>query len=299
MNFKQLNALIAIVDAESFTAAAESLSVSQSALTKTIAQLEKELEVKLFERGGGRRAQPTAFGKIVYERGASLLTGVEEMQRYLGQVKRGYSQGIRIGFGVSIPGRHIVQITKHLRNKLPESSVRIRTGLRRHLVPRLRKQEFDLLITMESRGDDAGDLLLDRLWEDEFCVFMSEATKDIAKKRKNGEGMQWLASDRLAELDASASQFLADFLVEAEFAPIDVYDRNAIVAILTSGPYISAWPSQTLAEEVARGDLVCIDIPPVAGRRWRSRVNLVSLAGPQRTPLVASARQLIKRMAFD
>ena len=67
MNFKHIHALISVIDAESFTAAAETLSVSQSALTKMIAQLEEELGVKLFERGGGRRAHPTAFGQIVYE----------------------------------------------------------------------------------------------------------------------------------------------------------------------------------------------------------------------------------------
>lgn len=299
MNFKQLNALIAIVDAESFTAAADSLSVSQSALTKTIAQLEKELDVKLFERGGGRRAQPTAFGKIVYERGASLLTGVEEMQRYLAQVKRGYSHGIRIGFGVSIPSRNIVSITEQLRDKFPQSSVRIRTGLRRHLMPRLRKQELDFLVTMESRGDDASDLLLDRLWEDHFCIFMSGATAKLASARGDGAGLQWLASDRLAELDSSASKFLADFLASADFAPIDIYDRNTIVAMLNAGLFVSAWPSQTFADEVARGELACMNIPAIDGKRWRSRVNMVSLAGVQRTPLVASARHLIKRLAFD
>ena len=299
MKLKQINALIAIVDAESFTAAADALSISQSALTKIISQLEEELDVTLFERGGGRRARPTAFGRIVYERGAAILSGAEEMQRYLAQVKQGYSQAIRIGFGVSVPSQRITRITQMLRQKLPESSLRVRMGLRRHMMPRLRKKEFDLLITMESRGDDAEDLVLDRLWEDRFRVFMSAQTFVYLNANGDGAGVQWLASDRLSELDASASQYLGEFLPAASVAAVDAYDRNLIAAMLMAGPFISAWPSETFADEVARGALAALDIPAVEGRHWRGRINMVSLKGGQRPRIVATARQLIKRMSFD
>ncbi len=299
MKLAQINALIAIVDAESFTAAAEALSISQSALTKTISQLETDLDVKLFERGGGRRARPTAFGRIVYERGAAILSGAEEMQRYLAQVKQGYSQAIRIGFGVSVPGQRITRITELLRQKLPESSLRVRTGLRRQLMPRLRKKEFDFLIAMESRGDDAEDLTLDRLWEDRFCVFMSQETSARLDTNKDGSGVQWLASDRLAELDSSASEYLGEFLPAATVAAVDAYDRSIMPAMLKAGPFISAWPSETFADEVARGELAALEIPAVKGRHWRSRINMVSLKGGQRPRIVSTARQLVKRMTFD
>ena len=299
MKLAQINALIAIVDAESFTAAAEALSVSQSALTKTISQLEADLGVKLFERGGGRRAQPTTFGRIVYERGAAILAGAEEMQRYLTQVQQGYSKAIRIGFGVSIPSRRITRVTEMLRQKLPESSLRVRTGLRRHLIPRLRKKEFDLLITMESRGDEAEDLNLDRLWEDRFCVFMSPRTYADIEANRDGSGVQWLASDRLAELDTSASRYLSEFLPNATVAAVDAYDRSLIPAMLNAGPFISAWPSETFADEVARGDLAVLEIPSVNGGYWRGRVNIVSLKGGGSPRIVATARHLVKRMSFD
>lgn len=298
MNFRQLNTLIAIIDAESFTAAAEALSVSQSSLTKTIVQLEEELGVTLFERGGGRRAQPTAFGKIVYERGASIIASAEEMQRYLEQVKRGYSQAIRIGFGVSIPTKRITRITELLTSKLPQSSLRVRTGLRRHLMPRLRKREFDFLVSMESLGDEADDLLLDRLWEDRFCVFMSPATKALIDKFPDGKGLQWLASDRLAELDSGAPKYLSDFLPAASFAPIDAYDRNVIIAMLKAGSFISAWPYEAFAEEVDHNELSFIEIPSVGGHQWKSRINLVSLIGARRSRVATTARQLVKRMVF-
>ena len=299
MNFKHIAALRAVIDAEGFSAAADSLSITQSALTKMIAQLEEELGVKLFERGGGRRAQPTRYGQIVYERGVAIMSDVEEMQRYLTQVKRGYSQLIRIGFGVSIPTKYITIIAEQLQQKLPESSLRIRTGLRRQIMPRLRKKEFDFLVVAEGRGDDADDLVLDHLWTDKFCIFMSKQTSVLIESDPTGAGLQWLASDRLAEMDTRSSQFLDGFLADAGYAQIDAYDRNVIIAMLNSGPFISAWPSETFVDEARRGELVMMEIPPVSGRRWNSRFNLVSNKGAQSSRIAATARQFVKRIVFE
>ena len=299
MNFKHLTALKAVIDAEGFSAAAESLSITQSSLTKMIAQLEEELGVKLFERGGGRRAQPTRYGQIVYDRGAAIVSDAEELKRYLTQVKRGYSQLVRIGFGVSIPTRRISIITEQLRRKMPQSSLRIRTEMRHHLMSRLRKKEFDFLVIAGGRGDDAEDLTVDRLWEDRFCVFMSNATYDLARDHPDGAPLQWLASDRLAEMDTQSSKFLDGFLSRASYAQIDAYDRHVIAAMLDVGPFISAWPFETFADEVERGEMAMIEIPEINGRGWNNRVNLVSLKGPQSSRIAASARQFLKRMEFS
>ena len=298
MKLKQLEALVAVVDSESISAAAETLGISQSALTKIIAQLEADLGVTLLERGGGRRAQPTQLGQIVYDRGSSILTSAEGLERHLGQVQKGFSQVIRIGFGVSVPTKRITQIAAHLRERMPNCALRLRTGLRRHLIPRLRKQEFDFLISMESKGDEADDLLLDRLWEDRFCVFMSPSSKILAEKSGHGTGLKWVASDRLAELNTGASKFFSDFLPAATFAQVDAYESNMIKAMLNSGPFISAWPFETFADDVAQGDLASIEIPSKEERSWRCRINMVSLKGARRSRTATSARQLIKRMMF-
>ena len=299
MNFKQLTAIQAVIDADGFSAAAESLSMTQSSLTKTIAQLEEELGVTLFERGGGRRAQPTRYGQIVYERGAAIVSDAEELKRYLTQVKRGYSQLVRIGFGISIPTRRISIICEQLRKKLPQSSLRIRTGMRHHLIPRLRKKEFDFLVIAGGRGDEAADLMADRLWEDRFCVFMSNETFRLVRDHPDGAPLQWLASDRLAEMDTRSSQFLDGFLSAASHAQIDAYDRQVIAAMLDAGPFISAWPFETFADEVQRGDMAMIEIPEIKGRSWNNRVNLVSLKSPQSSRIAASARQILKRIQFS
>lgn len=52
MDLNTLTSFIAIVDEGGMTRAAESLHISQSAMSSSISKLERELGVTLFDRGG-------------------------------------------------------------------------------------------------------------------------------------------------------------------------------------------------------------------------------------------------------
>ena len=65
MNLTQLRYFIDTVEAGSMTQAAQNNFISQSAISKTIKQLEVELDVKLFDRNGKKLAL-TKQGKVFY-----------------------------------------------------------------------------------------------------------------------------------------------------------------------------------------------------------------------------------------
>ena len=62
MNFSQLRCFIYVVDNLSFTVAARKLDFSQSAISKNIKELEKEVNVKLLDRSP-HKLMVTAAGK--------------------------------------------------------------------------------------------------------------------------------------------------------------------------------------------------------------------------------------------
>ena len=64
MEIMQLRYLKEVARQESFTRAAELLHITQSALSKSIAKLEDEVGVKLFERDGNR-IHLNPFGKAI------------------------------------------------------------------------------------------------------------------------------------------------------------------------------------------------------------------------------------------
>jgi LysR family hydrogen peroxide-inducible transcriptional activator len=74
MDFRQLQALIAIADHGSFSAAASALHTVQSNVSSHIARLEKELGVQLVDRQGSRL---TEEGQAVVERGRRVAAELE------------------------------------------------------------------------------------------------------------------------------------------------------------------------------------------------------------------------------
>ena len=83
MEFKQLRSFIEVVHRGGFTQAAHTLHISQSAVSKQVAQLEEDLGQPLLERQGSQ-LHLTAAGRIVLERGEALFASLfaEYRRRY-------------------------------------------------------------------------------------------------------------------------------------------------------------------------------------------------------------------------
>jgi DNA-binding transcriptional LysR family regulator len=65
-----------------FRRAAESLNMSQPALSRSIGKLEENLGVVLFDRQQGK-VTPTTFGEVLLHRGNTVLTEAEEIERQI------------------------------------------------------------------------------------------------------------------------------------------------------------------------------------------------------------------------
>jgi DNA-binding transcriptional LysR family regulator len=88
MNFKALRAFQMIAERGSLAAAASDLCLSQPAVSRLIAQLEGELELRLFNRTG-RGLSLTKEGKLFYDTTKDILAGVEEIPRIAKNIQAG------------------------------------------------------------------------------------------------------------------------------------------------------------------------------------------------------------------
>jgi len=79
MDIRQVEYVLGVVDAGTFTGAAQALHVSQPSLSQGVARLERELGVALFERLG-RRVVLTAAGEALLEPARQALRAIETAQ---------------------------------------------------------------------------------------------------------------------------------------------------------------------------------------------------------------------------
>ena len=78
LDIRQLQHVAAIGRFRNFGRAAESLDISQPALSKSLGVIERALDVRLFERSR-KGVTPTTFGELVLARADPLFRGVDEM----------------------------------------------------------------------------------------------------------------------------------------------------------------------------------------------------------------------------
>lgn len=77
VNFNRLTYFAAVVDAGSFTKAAERLGITKTVVSQQVARLEEELRTTLLSRTT-RRVEPTEMGRAFYARCVMILRDVED-----------------------------------------------------------------------------------------------------------------------------------------------------------------------------------------------------------------------------
>ena len=80
MDIASLKAFVAVAESGSFSRAAETVFLTQPAISKRIAALETELGTSLFDRIG-RKVQLTEAGKALLGRAHTILIEVEDARR--------------------------------------------------------------------------------------------------------------------------------------------------------------------------------------------------------------------------
>ncbi len=102
MDLKVVRYFIEIVDAGGFAKAAEKIHLTQPALSKSIRQLEQDLDLVLLERGKrGSQLRPTAAGEVVYRHGQELLNVRRNMLRELAAQRSLNSGELHLGLAPS------------------------------------------------------------------------------------------------------------------------------------------------------------------------------------------------------
>jgi DNA-binding transcriptional LysR family regulator len=105
--FQAMTAFVRVVEAGSFSGAARLLNVGQPAVSKTVAQLENQLQVSLLVRST-HRLTPTEAGLRYYERARAALQEAEEAELAARGAGAGLRGRLRVAAATSFARLHIV-----------------------------------------------------------------------------------------------------------------------------------------------------------------------------------------------
>jgi len=151
----QLRILKAIAAEGSFKRAADSLYVSQPAVSLQVQHLERQLDVPLFDRGG-RRAQLTEAGQLLLSYGDRILSLCQETCRAIDDLQNLNGGTLIIGASQTTGTYLMPQMIGLFRKKYPDVSVQLHVHSTRRTAWSVANGQVDLAII---GGEIPADLL--------------------------------------------------------------------------------------------------------------------------------------------
>ena len=188
---RQMRYYISVVDAGSFSEAAEVCHISQSAISQQIKALEDELQVQLLERRG-RRFAVTPAGQWFYQRAKRHVSEMDSTIREVRRISAGERQQLRIGVLTGFSGKIIQNAVSDFVASHPYVQMSLVSGTHEDIFQKIMAGHLDMVVNDQRRAladhfinEELGDqplyamLRQDCLLAKQGSVTMEELREDL------------------------------------------------------------------------------------------------------------------------
>ncbi|EDZ99348.1 transcriptional regulator, LysR family [Burkholderia sp. H160] len=285
---QEMTAFTAVVDAGSFVAAAETLRISKTAISRYVDALEQRIGVRLLHRTT-RRLSLTEEGRLFYQRARDILAAIDDAEAEVGSRTQVPSGSIRVNVPLSFGMSHLASIWGQFMAAYPQIDLDITLNDR---VVDLVDEGYDLAVRISSLPDSS--LVSRKLATTEMLTCASPdylARNGMPSHPRNLAEHRVLAYTGLTERDEWRFEGPEGEVVVRTRARVYSNNGDTCRAIALRGGGIILQPSFMVAGDLERGQLVRV-LP-----EYRSRALGIYAVYPSRKQLPLKVRCLVDFLA--
>lgn len=167
MELGSLRAFLAIADSGSFSAAAQQLYLTQPAVSKRLAALEEELDIRLFDRIG-RQVRLTHAGDVLLPKAREMLLQVQDMKHLASNLQTEVSGPLLLGTSHHIGLHRLPPVLRDFREGFPEVDLDIRFMDSEAACAAVEKGDLEMAI-VTLPNEPFPRLRIRQLWNDHLC----------------------------------------------------------------------------------------------------------------------------------
>jgi len=281
LDVRRIRVLQEVVARGSFSAAAESLHLSQSAVSQQIAVLEREVGVPLLERTSDG-PKLTAAGDALMQHGDAVLCRLEEAERELAQIAGLEGGRLRLASFSTASARLMTRALALFRQRFPKVELEFTEADPEDTFPGLKRGEFDLAVVFDYPAfplDFSRDVEAELVYEESMRVALPPGHPLAAAKSVRISDLadeDWLCG----ALPSSCRFQVINLCREAGFEPRITFqseDYGVIKGFVAGGLGVAILP------ELAGGH-PGIELRPVRGQKPIRRVWAVTRESDVRSP---------------
>lgn len=274
MNLTQLKSLIAVAEAGSFTAAAESVGVTQSGMSQAITALEESLGIKLLvrERHG---VTLTAFGEQALGHARSAFAHLESIRHKAAQIAGDQTGSIRLAAFPSVFATVLPPLLRRFRLLYPDIEVIPLETDDREVELWLESGIIDLGVVLNPTSERDTVLIGEDAWVAVVPIWHDLAQyKQLSLLELTNEPFVLATGG----CHVHAASIMADAGLSLSDVRIEVRDWVSAVALVRAGEGISIVPESSLPEN--RKGLRVLPLNPPVSRQFGLMVSKHSTSRP-------------------
>jgi DNA-binding transcriptional LysR family regulator len=287
INLRRLQVLCEVVGRGSFSAAAEALSYTQSAVSQSIARLEAETGAKLVVRDR-RGIRPTAAGTTLVDHAETIFAQVQAAEAEIEAVLGARAGRLRVASFPSAGATLMPLAVARFRDTHPDVALTLAEGEPEEIAPRLRAGEFDLALLFEFPGTRARPgvgLRSVTLLEDPMHVVLP-AEHPLASKP--ALSLVDLADQQWVQTSASSpcARHVVRSCLAAGFEPDVAFesdDYETVQGLVAAGVGVALIPRLALTR--VHSDIVVRELAPRSPAR---KVTVATMSEPGEAPAADS-----------
>lgn len=278
LKLKHLQLVVALDEFRHLGRSAEFLSLTQPAVSKSLAEIERMFGLDLFVRST-RGTEPTPYGSTVARFARAVLADFDRTREDIATIGSGGAGRVRLGAMVVALPRLVADAVARMKQLAPRTAVSIEEGDLSRLLPRLRVGELDFIVGRLEPGYAAPDLETEALYTETMKVIVAPA-HPLAKRPRPGwadlAAEPWVLPPAWASSRAKLDQLFYKHRLQP---PTDIIESASYLVTLTfmrqrqCVAFVAADVAASLAAQQQARVLpiaVPIDLPPVGLIRLRT-----------------------------
>jgi DNA-binding transcriptional LysR family regulator len=297
LDVRRMRVLREVAAQGSFSAAAEALSFTQSAVSQQVAALEREAATKLVERGA-RGIRLTPAGQALVSHADAILARLDDAEQELAAIAGLKGGRLRTASFQSAGATLVPRALAEFHRRHPDVDLSASTAEIDEAHELLRSGEIDVAIVMDFEAQPLTftDVETEHLLDDAYHVALPSGHPLAERQRVKLADLadeDWINSCP----GSSCDQVVLNACRSAGFEPrvvIQSDENDQMQACVAGGLGVALWPQLALAH-VRPG----VAVKPVAGPQVVRRVHAATLAGAYRAPATEAMLAILRETADE
>jgi DNA-binding transcriptional LysR family regulator len=297
MKLHDLHVLMAVVQAGSMNKAAALLNTGQSAISRSIAELEHAVGVRLVDRTP-RGVEPTKYGRALLDGGAAVFDDLRQAVKNIEFLADPTAGEVRIGCTPLLAASFISAIIDRLSRRHPRMVFHLVTGYVEALHRELSGRNVDLLLARKF-GPIADERLSFEFLFDDASVVAAGAQSPWVRRRKlefaELLNEPWVLPPPGSEIASIAMEAFRANGVDYPRTTVVTDSPHARMSLLATGRFVTILPASALKFPAARPEIRAL---PLQVPKARAPSGIVTLKGRAPSPVaqlfIDCAREVAK-----